>query len=134
MLLTEMQGECLGLTLGRGQEPTPIRRKFLAQAEEAGECDFGFCEKLLPVIERGYKLTIDGLFEALSTITCGVAQVEHDIGDRIVIERPDSGRQLQMPRADGAGALEGEVARVVEVQLENSTVLVRGAGGDGALG
>ena len=68
MLLTQMQGEFLGLVAAGGGS-IPVCGEFLAQAEEALErCALGVDQKLFPIVERGCQLRIDRLFEALSAV------------------------------------------------------------------
>ncbi len=54
-----------------------------------------------------------------------------NVGDSVVIKLPEVLRQLNMPCANSAGTLEGKITLVAEVELEESTVILTTARGNG---
>jgi hypothetical protein len=71
--------------------------------------------------------------ERIAGFARGVADVQDDVRDGRVVERPQVRRQSQGPGADCARPLEGQEALVVQARLEQAAV-VRGAAGDDDVG
>src|SRR5437762_2590816 len=65
-----------------------------------------------------------------SCVACGVPEVKHHIRDRRGIDLVVLRRELDPPPADRTGALEREVLLVPEVDLEDTGVVLPGAGRD----
>ena len=109
-----------GLRRRLEEEALPGVRK-LAAADPAVEPRLALLD--LHRLERLGQAVDGGFLERLASVACVVADVQHEVADRAVVELPERAWELHPPRADRPGVLEGEVARVVEVELEEARVL-----------
>ena len=82
------------------------------------------------VLERWQQRPLGGRAESVAAVARGVADVQHGVADRVVVELPELLRQLDAPGRDRARALERQVPLVAEVGLEQAGVLLATAGDD----
>src|SRR6185295_8306323 len=112
---------------GRGpQEALPFGRELVAYAERSHQT---LCTaRLHEVVQFRLELACGLLSEKIAAFARGVSHVQDDVGNRVVVERLELRRQLDPPRADCALSLEGQVALVPEVRLEETAVVLALAG------
>src|SRR5262245_32779743 len=82
--------------------------------------------------KRCGNLRFDRISQRLATVTGRIADMEDDIGDRVVVELTEGFRQFQPPFTVRAGAFEGQIAQILEVGVEETGVLLC-TGGDNRL-
>jgi len=80
---------------------------------------------LVPTAVRG-----GGLAQGLAAVAGGVLDVEDHVGEGGEVEVVVALAELELPGALGARPLEGEVALVAEVELEDARVVLPAAGAD----
>ena len=112
----------------RVREALPLGRELVAQTEGAHQTQCAV--RLYEAVERRGELARGLLLEQLAAVAGRVAQVQDDVGDRVVVELAELGRQLEPPGADRARALERQVALVAQVGLEQAAVVLAAAGDD----
>src|SRR5689334_6156473 len=118
MLLTQGERKW-GRHRGRGSGSLkfcPLRGEIVARGKEP----YGPCR--LSGVDLSRQFSHGGVAQRIASLAGRVAQVEDDICDGVVVELAQVLRQRDLPLADRAGALEGEVAFVVQVGLEQAAV------------
>src|SRR5215212_394533 len=100
----------------------PLVRELLPRAEDADEPLPALSEG--DAVERLLQLRNGLLFERPAALAGGVAHVQHDVGDRVVIELREVLGQINPPLADHAMALERQIAVVAQVRLEQAAVIL----------
>ena len=110
----------LTLTLAIGHEALPGVREFVPDIEVVASV----AGQVPP------RARVRGAAEQLPAFARGVVDAEHGVVDRVEGEVVVLRRQFDAPAAHRAHVLERQVARVVEVQLEQPRVVLTGRGGD----
>ena len=105
---------------GAVRNAVPCLAEVVVQARTAARRFSGSCEDLVGQVLDRRRSQMPGLARR-------VAQVQHDVGDRLEVELRQVVGQLEPPRADGTGALERQVAVVPQVDLEQAAVVLRAA-------
>jgi hypothetical protein len=85
----------------------------------------------LRIGQKGLQVAGRLRLQIASTITGGVADVQHNVADRFIVKLPKLAGQLQPPGADGPRPFERQAALVAQVGLEQAAALLRLAGDDG---
>ena len=105
-------------------ELRPLGGEFVPHGKKARrtEC-LGHLDSRLHVLHRS-------VTQQPAARPCRVADVQNNVADRVIVELQRFflrriGGKIDLPFADGAGVLEGQVPLVAEIRLEKPRIVLR---------
>src|SRR5437588_7217733 len=106
----------------------PFGRKFMPQTEQTNQTFFP--RRLSDGINSRNEFAGYSLLQIRTTVARGIADVQYDIRDGVVVESGEYGRQFDPPRRDHARTFERQIALVTDVCFKQAAIALAVAGDD----